>query len=954
MKQRINAFQQWLSQYVLASPKNASLAMLALLTMSTLLILVPSAMAAEQGMTLSVMDLATKYEEGLTRPLIPDFSLWLPFWAQIVISIVGLIALFFCMTLFRRHPIWVMGLTAILATRYMLWRTFETLQFLTPESAVIGYIVYAAEVLAYFTLLLGYFQMVGQTDRKSEPIETWDGPLPKVDIYLCTYNEPLNVIYRSLVGCKAIRYDNKEVYLLDDGDRPEMADLAEKLGVKYIARDDNKHAKAGNMNNAMKYTDGEFVVIFDADHVPCQSFLTEVVGFFKNEKLAYVQTPQHFYTPDPFQRNLVSEDVMNNEQDLFFHVIEPGNDYWDAAFFAGSGAIFRREALLDIGGFAVETITEDVHTGLRLHSRGWKSVYYNKDMSAGMAQDSFSDFVKQRIRWGRGMAQILFFDNPFLVRGLTLAQRLCYFSGIWYFFFGFSRIIFLLAPLSYLFFNVKPIDAGFVEILTFFLPAFAASLFGYTIISRGLRHSFWSEVYETATCVYLFQTNILTLLFPWHAKFRVTPKEGLNDGLSFNWLIVFPQIVLGFLIAFGMGFAVIRMLSAPGTFGGILTNVFWSIYNMGLIIGAVYVAQERPQFRLSPRIYRQVRCEVRLLDDTVAVGYTTNISESGVAVVFDQPVPVSGTLSLKILDWDLDELSVFQVQAVRSSRDEMGRFYVGFRIVNRTDEQHQQLVRHMFGDANVWNKYHNRTNTSDSLFKWLMTPFRMANTKEKASRRRTLRVRQTVPCSILANGNTLQGMSDQISETGIAVVLDGHQHGLSTGDVVDVAIDWNAEQGGSDYGANQLKAEVMRQIPMGAQVMYGLNFVNLSKEDRVAVIRHLYQETDDLVRVAPVVAMQVGCELDFAGAGKCQGVTQEISEMGAAIRLRDSNADVRLGDDVTVTLEWPNGETAQYAATVKDLAESPSGKPELILVYFKDMDIRTLDELSRSLHTPAA
>lgn len=916
-----------------------------------------SAFADGGSTSLSIMDLATKYEEGLTRPLIPEFSLWLPFWLQVVVSALGLVALFFTMTLLRRHPIWVMGLTVILSTRYMLWRTFETLDFLTAQSAIVGYIVYGAEVLAFVTLLLGYFQMVGQTDRKSEPLSEWQGPLPSVDVYLCTYNEPLNVVYRSLVGCNAIDYQNKTVYLLDDGARPEMADLASKLGVKYISRENNDHAKAGNMNNAMKYTTGEYVVIFDADHVPCRTFLNEVVGFFKNDKLAYVQTPQHFYTPDPFQRNLVSEDVMNNEQDLFFHVIEPGNDYWDAAFFAGSGAIFRRTALDDIEGFATQTITEDVHTGLRLHANGWKSVYYNKDLSAGMAQDSFSDFVTQRIRWGRGMAQILFFDNPWLVKGLSLAQRICYFSGIWYFFFGFSRIIFMLAPLAFLFFNIKPINAGIVEIVTFFLPAFLASMFGYTIISRGLRHSFWSEVYETATCVYMFQTNVLTLLFPWHAKFKVTPKEGLNEGLSFNWLIVFPQIVLGFLVAFGLGFAVIRTLSDPSAYGGILTNVFWSIYNLALIIGAVYVAQERPQFRLSPRIYRQVRCEVRLLDDTVAVGYTTNVSESGVAVVFDQPIPVSGTLSLKILDWDLDELSVFQVQAVRSSRDESGRFYVGFRVVNRTDEQHQQLVRHMFGDARVWSKYHNRTSTSDSLFKWVSTPFRMANTKEQASRRRTLRVRQNVSCELRVNGESFSGVSDQISETGIAVVLDNPNQRVDIGQVVDVAVDWEANSnGGKAHGANQLKAEVMRHIPMqGGGVMLGLNFVNLTKDDRVAIIRHLYQETDDLVRVAPVVAMQVGCQLNSPSTGTVvHGVTQEISEMGAVIRLRDSQTDVRLSDEITVDFEWAGGSKSEFNAIVKDIAESATGQPELVLVYFKDMDLRTLDQLSRCLHMPAA
>ncbi len=914
----------------------------------------------------SIMDLATRYQEGLSRPMIPEFSLFLPFWLQVGISVIAIVGIIILFAIFRNVPVAIMSITILLMIRYLAWRTMETLQFQTSESTILGYIIYGAEVLSFVTMLLGYFQMVGNKNHKAIPknelAQKLGGSLPSVDVYLCTYNEPVNVIYRSLVGCKAMDYANKQVYLLDDGDRAEMKELADNLGVNYISRDNNDHAKAGNMNNAMPQTQGEYIAIFDADHVPAQSYLNEVMGFFDNDKMAFVQTPQHFYTSDPFQRNLVSEDVMNNEQDLFFHIIEPGNDYWDAAFFAGSGATFRRSALEDIGGFAIETITEDVHTGLRLHSNGWKALYYDKDLSAGMAQDNFSDFVKQRVRWGRGMAQILFFDNPWLVKGLTLAQRICYFSGIWYFFFGFARIIFLVAPLAYLFFGLKPIDAGIFEILTFFLPAFIASTYGYTLLSKGLRHTFWAEVYETATCVYMFQTNVLTLLFPWHAKFRVTPKEGMNDGMSFNWMIVFPQIVLGILIAFGLGFAIIRGIVDTASLGGIFTNVFWSLYNLALIIGAVYVAQERPQFRLSPRIFRQVRCELRLLDDTIAVGYTTNVSESGLAVVFDQPIPVSGTLSIKLLDWDLDELSVFQVQAVRSSRDENGRFYVGFRVVNRTDEQHQALVRHMFGDERVWARSHNHTSTLAAFSKWLGTPLRMMTAKEEASRRRTLRVRQNLPCTVNFRGQDIQGFSDQVSETGIAVVIKDGANELTVGDTVTVTIQWPApgstdgDSPSQQQGEQQtLNAEIKRRVPLGGgQTLFGMNFADITKEERLKVIRYLYQEAEDVVRVAPVVSMQVNANLEGPNNIHMDGVTQEISEMGAVIRLRNSSNNIRLNDRLTVTFDWTNGEQSTYQAVIKDIAEQPDGSPGLVLVYFKDVDLRSLDLLSRQLHLPAA
>ena len=720
----------------------------------------------------SITDIAASYYGNLTREVWPAISGLLPIEVQCVISILIVLAMIIVGAFFPKARGFIILLTFLSVARNMLWRGVDTLNFDGPVLTVLSILIYLAEVFAFTSLMLGYFQIWKPTQRNEDPPPLDPAkPLPSVDVMVCTYNEPVSVLYRTLVGCNNIEYPKKTVYLLDDGNREEMAQLAQHLGVTYIAREKNTHAKAGNLNNALEYSSGELVLVFDADHVPTKHFLNETIGFFqREEKLAFVQTPQHFFTIDPFQRNLAADQVVNNEQDFFFHVIQPGNDHWDSTFFAGSGAIFRRVALEETKGFAVETVTEDVHTGLRLHAKGWKSVLFNKNLAAGLAQDSFADFVKQRLRWARGMTQIFFNDFPLFTKGLSLAQRLCYFSGIIAFFNGLYRLVFLTAPLFFLLFGFMTINAGFPELLIYYIPSFLCLFWGYSILSNGYRHVFWAEIYETALCFYTSLTAIGTLLSPKRSKFKVTPKGTVSQRLYFNWRIVVPQLLIAVLIVVGLIMATYRSYLNPGYIGGIFTNLFWACYNLVLLIGAIYVAQERPQFRLTPRIHKRIRCELRLLDGTIAVGYTTNISESGLAVAFDEPIPVAGTMALKVLDWDSNETSVFSVQAIRSVVDEQNRHYIGLRVVNRTDEQHQKLVRHMFGSADIWQENRQDNRILNSFFTLLKTPFRLSQAEEVAFRRRTPRFQAQLPCVVQTeDGQSFNAQTNEVSETGLSL-----------------------------------------------------------------------------------------------------------------------------------------------------------------------------------------
>jgi cellulose synthase (UDP-forming) len=908
------------------------------------------AVATGASSTATIADAAFSYNGSMTRPLMPETAALLPFGLQIAISALLFFAMLIVARFMPNNRGLIMLLTIVCVARHLVWRIVDTMPQNAPMAVnIVAYTIYGAEILAFISLVLGYFQIYKLTNRKPVrlPMDLANH-LPAVDVMVCTYNEPVSVLYRTLVGCQAIDYPNKRVFLLDDGSRPEMAQLAERLGVNYISRPSNEHAKAGNLNNALRQTNGDLVLVFDADHVPCKSFLQEVVGFFlQDDRLAFVQTPQHFFTIDPFQRNLVAEEVANNEQDLFFHIIEPGNDHWGACFFAGSGAIFRRNALAQIGGFAVETITEDVHTGLRLHARGWRSAFYNKDLAAGLAQDSFADFVKQRLRWARGMTQIFFNDHPLLVGGLSMAQRLCYFAGIWYFFNGLHRMIFLLAPLAFLLFGMMTINAGFIEVLTFYLPSFVCLFLGYTILTKGYRHSFWSEVYETATCFYLTFATIGTCLSPGRSKFMVTPKGGVSDKITFNWQIVVPQIVIATLTIVGLVWAVMRSVYTPEYLGGIFTNFFWSAYNLVLLIGAIYVAQERPQYRLAPRISKRIRCELRLLDGTIAVGYTTNLSESGVAIVFDEPIPVAGTMALKILDWDINESTVLNVQAVRSTLDQSNRHYVGFRVVNRTELQHRKLIRHMFGSSGVWQHDYEDAKPSKALLNLMNLPFRLAGTTEEAKRRRTPRFQAALPCVLETEMGGANGVSNELSETGMSLTVAANEVALGLEQRVRVRLQW------SNGHISALTALVKRleSAPQN-QVRVSLNFVELDRQQRLELIQQIYGPREGLIRVAPPVTRMVQCQLLRQNGQQIRGFSQEISEMGVRIVL-EGRPDVQAQETVMVQFHWEDHTTSRFAGVIVG-ADPGNGTPNSAsaIVYFRNTDLQALDGLSRKLHEP--
>ena len=320
-------------------------------------------------------------------------------------------------------------ISMVVSGRYLWWRCTSTLNTDSAMGIFLSCLLLAAELYAFVVMVLGYFQVCWVLDRKPYPMPNDQALWPHVDIFIPTYNESLDVVKPTVFAALNLQWpaDKLHVYILDDGSRPLFEEFAKQVGAGYIKREKHNHAKAGNINHAMTVTNGEFVTIFDCDHVPSSDFLVKTMGWLiKDPNIALVQTPHHFYSPDPFEKNLHLDRTMPIENSLFHDFIQKGNDTWNATMFCGSSAVMRRKALEEVGGIAVETVTEDAHTSLKLNRKGWSSAFIDLPLASGLSTETLAAHIGQRIRWARGMIQIFRLDNPFLGKGLSLPQRLCF------------------------------------------------------------------------------------------------------------------------------------------------------------------------------------------------------------------------------------------------------------------------------------------------------------------------------------------------------------------------------------------------------------------------------------------------------------------------------------------------------------------------------------------------
>ena len=601
----------------------------------------------------------------------------------------------------RFSALMLIVLSLTVSCRYIWWRYTSTLNWDDPVSLVCGLILLFAETYAWIVLVLGYFQVIWPLNRQPVPLPKDMSQWPSVDIFVPPYNEDMNVVKNTIYAALGIDWpkDKLKIWILDDGGRDEFRQFAQTVGVEYIARTSHEHAKAGNINNALKYAKGDFVSIFDCDHVPTRSFLQMTMGWFmKDKNLAMMQTPHHFFSPDPFERNLGRFRKTPNEGTLFYGLVQDGNDMWDATFFCGSCGVIRRGPLDEIGGIAVETVTEDAHTSLRLHRLGHTSAYMRIPQAAGLATESLSAHIGQRIRWARGMVQIFRLDNPLFGKGLKLAQRLCYVNAMFHFLSGIPRLVFLTAPLAFLLLHAYIIYAPAIMIALFVLPHMIHASLTNSKIQGKYRHSFWSEIYETVLAWYIAPPTMVALFNPHKGKFNVTAKGGLVEEEYVDWVISRPYIFLVLLNLVGVAVGVWRYFYGPeNEILTVFVSIVWVFYNLIILGGAVAVSVESKQVRRAHRVEIAMPAAIAREDGHLFSCTVHDFSDGGLGIKINGQSQVLEGQKVNLLLKRGQQEYVFPTLVARVSGNE-----VGLQLMPLTTRQHIDFVQCTFARADTW------------------------------------------------------------------------------------------------------------------------------------------------------------------------------------------------------------------------------------------------------------
>jgi cellulose synthase (UDP-forming) len=505
-------------------------------------------------------------------------------------------------------------------------------------------------------------------------------PGRRVDVYVCTYDEATEVVAATLAGCRALSYPHT-TYLLDDGRRPEMEELARIAGARYLTRPDNSHAKAGNINAALQRTDGELVLMLDADHVPMPDALDAMVGYFDDERVALVQSPHDFFNHDSVQHYVVGR----HEQSLFYRVVCPGKDRHGAAYWCGSAAVLRREALLEIGGVATETIAEDFHTTIRLLRHGWTSHYHDEILVQGLAPHDLDGYLLQRDRWARGnLAVFTLPESPLRAGELHPLQRLSYFVSLAAYLAPPMRVLLLATLGLVLWTGALPMKVSVLALAALWLPSVSLNLLAGSALARGYMKIGETAHYELLT-MEIYTRALRCIVRPGRTAFKVTPKQGADAGglhaVRKLHLVVLAAVVLA-------GGTAMRLLDLAGI--GPLPDMpgiaAWVVPLLGLIelrraLRTLLAVGRRQQRR---QVYRfQGDAPVQCFSEEGHVGgCLIDASAAGVGLVLDAPLPIGErpAVLLELEDASGQPHEVAAQVEVRSCREADGRWLVGATI----------------------------------------------------------------------------------------------------------------------------------------------------------------------------------------------------------------------------------------------------------------------------------
>ncbi len=529
------------------------------------------------------------------------------------------------------------------AARYFWWRATDTMN---PVAPWFFYLFLVAELIGFIEVVL-FFATTARRTRHTPPAAA---PGWTVDVFIPTYNEPVALLRDTVVCAVNMRYLHT-TWVLDDGNRAEVEAMARELGARYLARPEHVHAKAGNLNYALARSEGDLIVTLDADHVPMPNLLDDLIGFFAAEQVGLVQANQDFYNLDSFQHTTDwAEQAAWQQQELFFNVIQPGKDALGAAMYCGSPAMIRRTALEAVGGFATETVTEDMHTSLRMQQLGWEVIYHNRTVARGLAPQTYQAYNTQWHRWGQGAMQVFRLERPLTHPKLSWGQRAAYLASFYFYWASVQKVFFLLVPAFCVLTGIFPLSATAPTYFAYFLPYLAFSLGATVGLQGGMRGFLLTERYNLIKLGSMIRA--LGGLFRPQTTFKVTPKA--QSGAA-PWRRMIPYFVLIGLLgtAVVVGVFKLPLASSRYEFWAYAVNVFFAGFFLYLLVPGIILALKRQELRGTYRFPQRLDLPVRFRpagDPSAAwsESFARNLNRFGLSLTLNQALERHELMELQI------------------------------------------------------------------------------------------------------------------------------------------------------------------------------------------------------------------------------------------------------------------------------------------------------------------
>jgi len=589
--------------------------------------------------------------------------------------------------------------TGSLLIMYALWRWHDTLPtFAFSVQNFWQYFFFAFEALAIVYTLMSIvilFRSIdrsGQADDAQKKMER-EGDFPPVDIFICTYDEPLEILERSILTALALDYPDATVWVLDDTRRGWLREYCAEAGARYITRADNKDAKAGNLNNGLALTAAQtnapVILVLDADFAPRRDFLKRTVGLLLNPDVAVVQTPQFYYNPDPIQHNLLAAQSWVDDQRFFFDIFQPAKDAWGCAFCVGTSFIVRRDRLNEIGGFPSQAISEDINLTYTMLARGYETWWLNEKLSIGLSAEGIPEYVTQRARWCLGTIQVaLLRDGPLFGSGFTLTQRWHYLHGVLNWLCKPFMVLLLVAPPIYWFAGIPAFEADYLSFLRYGMPALLSQIIYMAWISRSRTLPLFMEATHAVTAFAISATLLSAVVKPFGRPFKITDKGGDRSAPRVHWKLASVFGLISLSSAASVVWAFVSPYAASEISSLDFFNLIWAGIAMLIAFIAFLVCFELPR---GEALFAVDEAAQLALGDNVIAGHVTGLSTSGAQMSFARNLPArlsSQTVQLYLatLGW---------IEAEVSSCSETA---IGLRL-RPTLTQHEQLVVRLFGTS---------------------------------------------------------------------------------------------------------------------------------------------------------------------------------------------------------------------------------------------------------------